>query len=154
MSEPSGRSPGVSATGAEGTTGVADAGVLRRVKLLAGGWGLVAGAALAAQGGWRRGVVLTLAAAVSIVALRSLEGVVRRLRVPADGATPDSLGVGYVLRLLLLAVLVTILALGGRDPLALLLGLSAVPLALIGEALLQVLALRGGRAGEGREGKP
>jgi hypothetical protein len=167
----------VEPAGEEGSEGVAAATVLRRVQALAAVWGLVAGLGLATQGGWRRGVVLTLAAAVSIVALRSLEGVVRRLRVqspadqmqssadrvqsPADAVTPDSLGVGYVLRLFLLAVLVTILALGGRDPLALLLGLSAVPVALIGEALLQVLALRGearreagGQPGDGRGREP
>jgi hypothetical protein len=150
--------------------GVAAPAVLRRVQLLAAAWGLVAAIALAVQGGPRRGLVLTLAAALSIVALRSLEGVVRRLRVPAtnvpatrvpgqsvpgssvpadsepaETATPDSLGLGYVLRLFLLAALVMILALGGRDPLALILGLSAVPLALLGEALVQVVALRGGR---------
>ena len=134
---------------------VASADVLRRVQALAAGWAILAGAGLAAWGGWRRGVVLTLAAALSIVALRSLEGVVRRLRVSADGGAPDSLGVGYVLRLLLLAVLVTILALGGRDPLALLLGLSAVPLALIAEAFWQLAALRGrDSTAEGREGEP
>jgi len=149
----------------EGPDGVAGAGVLRRVQRLAALWGLVAGMGLAVRCGWRCGVVLTLAAALSIVALRSLEGVVRRLRVQssvsADGGTPGSLGVGYVLRLLLLAVLVMILALGGREPLALVLGLSAVPLALIGEALLQVVALRGearrgtdGQTGEGRGGEP
>ena len=135
----------------------AAAGVLRRVHALAAGWSLLGGAALAMGAGWRRGLVLTLAGGLSIVALRSLEGVVNRLRVSEEGETPGSLGVGYVLRLLLIAVLVTILALGGRDPLALLLGLSAVPFALIAEALWQALGLRGGgsaAAGDGREGKP
>lgn len=125
--------------------GIAAPAVLRRVQLLALGWGLAAGLALGLHGGLRRGLVLTLAAALSIVAIRSLETVVRRLRVPADGATPPGLGVGYVLRLLLLAALVTLLALGGRDPLALILGLSAVPLALLVEALVQVVTLSGGR---------
>jgi hypothetical protein len=128
-----------------GAHGVASPEVLRRLGWLAAAWGVTAGAALGAWGGWRRGLVLTAAAALSIVALRSLEGVVRRLRVPADGATPDGLGVGYVLRLFLLAALVTLLALGGRDPLALILGLSAVPLALLCEALVQVVALSGKR---------
>src|SRR5262249_42477654 len=91
-------------------------------------------------------LALTLAAAVSIVALRSLEGVVRRLRVVAEdasGAPPEDAGLGwrYPLRLLLLAALVIGLALGWRDPPALLLGLSAVPLALLAEALLQLFGI-------------
>jgi hypothetical protein len=46
----------------------------------------------------------------------------------------------YPFRLLLLVVLVIILAVVGRDPLALVLGLSAVPLAVLVEAGLQLLA--------------
>jgi hypothetical protein len=120
--------------------GVAAAVVLRRIEALAAAYGLVAGAALAAAGGWRRGLVLTAAAAVSIVALRSLEGVVRRLRVVATNGAPG-LGWRYPLRLLLLAGLGLPLVLGRHDALAVVLGLSAVPLALLIEAGLQLLFL-------------
>jgi hypothetical protein len=129
-----------------GTRGIATPWVLRRVKWLAAAWGLAAAVAFLAAGAPRRAVVLTLSAAVSIVALRSLEGVVNRLRVAEDGSAPGGLGVGYVLRLPLLVVLVLLLARAGSDPLALVLGLSAVPLALIGEALLQLaVVVRGER---------
>jgi hypothetical protein len=106
---------------------------------------VAAGLALGLLAAPRRGFVLTGGAVVSIVALRSLEGVVRRLRAPgpeapAQGSTPGGLGLAYPFRLLLLVVLVIILAVVGRDPLALVLGLSAVPLAVLVEAGLQLLA--------------
>jgi hypothetical protein len=84
---------------------------------------------------------LTLAAALSIVAHRSLEGVVRRLRAFPDGSTPAGLGLVYPFRLLLLVVLVTLLAVGGREPVALVLGLSAIPVAVLAEAGLQLAAV-------------
>ncbi len=119
---------------------VAAAHVLRRLEVVAGVYGLLAGAAFGAAVGWRRGLVLTLAAAVSIVALRSLEGVVRRLRVVAEDAAP-ALGWRYSLRLLLLAGLVLLLVLGWHDALAVVLGVSAVPVAALVEAGLQLLSL-------------
>ena len=134
--------PGAELAGAEG---VASAGTLRRVRLLAAGYVIAAAVAFGAAAGWRRGVALTASGALSIVALRSLEGVVRRLRVGDE--TGGSLGLFYPLRLLLLTVLVVGVALRWRDPLALVLGLSAVPLALMLEAGLLLLGV--GRAGEG-----
>lgn len=119
---------------------VAAADVLRRVAVIATVYALVAGLAFGAALGWRRGVALTASAAVSIVALRSLEGVVRRLRAVA-GEAPPALGWQYPLRLLLLVGLVFILLLGSRDGLAVVLGLSAVPLALLVEAGIQLLSL-------------
>src|SRR4029078_6080267 len=95
-----------------------------------------AGIRYAGMTNWRRGLALTLAAAVSIVALRSLEGVVRRLRIDAGGPAgvsgvpaepPDGLGWRYPLRIILLAVLTVAVALFAHDPLGLILGLSAVP---------------------------
>ncbi|HXT52185.1 MAG TPA: hypothetical protein VN811_14165 [Thermoanaerobaculia bacterium] len=116
---------------------VAAASVLRRIGVIAGVYGLAAGVAFGAALGWRRGLVLTASAAVSIVALRSLEGVVRRLRA-AVGEAPPGLGWQYPLRLLLLVGLVLLLLLGWHDGLAVVLGLSAVPLALLVEAGLQL----------------
>ncbi|HEV8239373.1 MAG TPA: hypothetical protein VGS57_08410 [Thermoanaerobaculia bacterium] len=116
---------------------VAAASVLRRIEIVAALYGVGAGVAFAAAVGWRRGLALTASAAVSIVALRSLEGVVRRLRAAAEEA-PPGLGWQYPLRLLLLVGLVLLLLVGWRDLLAVVLGLSAVPLALLVEAGLQL----------------
>lgn len=120
---------------------VAAAGVLRRIEAMAAIYGVAAGiafvAALGWRLGWRRGLALTASAAVSIVALRSLEGVVRRLRA-VEGEAPPGLGWQYPLRLLLLVGLVLLLLLGWHDGLAVVLGLSAVPLALLVEAGLQL----------------
>jgi len=124
---------------------VASAPTLRRVERAAVIYAVAAGIALAAAYNWRRGLTLTLAAAVSIVALRSLEGVV--LRIPAnsaDAGPSPGLGWRYPLRLLLLAGLVFLLLRGGHDILAVVLGLSALPLALIAEAGLQLISLARG----------
>jgi hypothetical protein len=114
--------------------------VLRRVAAIAAVYAIAAGVAFGAALGWRRGVALTASAAVSIVALRSLEGVVRRLRAVA-GEAPPALGWQYPLRLLLLVGFVFLLLLGWHDGLAVVLGLSAVPLALLVEAGIQLLSL-------------
>jgi hypothetical protein len=116
---------------------VASVSTLRRIEKVAIVVAVTAGIALGAAHGWRRGLALTLAAAVSIVALRSLEGVVLRLRA---GPSPG-LGWRYPLRLLLLAGLVFLLLRNERDILAVVLGLSALPLALIAEAGLQLISL-------------
>jgi hypothetical protein len=123
---------------------VAAANVLRRIEIVAALLAIAAGAAFGAALGWRRGLALTASAAVSIVALRSLEGVVRRLRAVA-GEAPPALGWRYPLRLLLLVGLVFLLLLGSHDGLAVVLGLSAVPLALLVEAGIQLLSLRKSR---------
>jgi hypothetical protein len=132
--------------GNDGAESVASAASLRRAVWIAAVYGVSAGVAYGAATQWRRGFILTLAAAVSIVALRSLEGVVRHLRVDADGlrgvsAAPDGLGWRYPLRIFLLTVLILVVALGGHDPLGLILGLSAVPLAIIVEAAVQLVAI-------------
>ena len=129
-------------------SGVAAGSVLLRLRRLAAGYGLALAAAFALAGETRRALVLTGGAAVSIVALRSLEGVVRRLSASGPGP-PPGLGWRYPLRLLLLVVLVSTLILVGRDPLALVLGVSAVPAAFLAEAALQLLGLRRGRGGAG-----
>jgi len=130
--------------------GVASPRVLRRIGILAAALGTVAGVAYGARSGGSRGLALTGSAVVSIVALRSLEGVVRRLRMVADeapgalgGTDPreDSLGWRYPVRVLLLLVLLVAIARLGRDPLAIVLGVSAVPVAILVEALLQLFGL-------------
>ena len=132
----------------DGTQGVAAAPMLQRIQLLAAGWGLALAAGFAIAGAGRRALVLTGGAVLSIVALRSLEGVVRRLGVNGPGP-PPGLGWRYPLRLLLLVVLVSTLISVGRDPLALVLGVSAVPAALLVEAALQLTAPRREPAGGG-----
>ena len=139
-------SRGPAADGGEDAVGVAAATVLRRLQLLAAAWGLALAAGFAIAGAGRRALVLTGGAVVSIVAFRSLEGVVRRLGVNGPGP-PPGLGWRYPLRLLLLVVLVSTLVSVGRDPLALVLGVSAVPAALLVEAALQLTALRREPAG-------
>jgi hypothetical protein len=124
---------------------VAAVEVLRRVGWMASGLAVAGAAAFVIAGAPRRPLVLTGGAALSIVALRSLEGVVRRVRAAGPqaspaAATPAGLGLAYPFRLLLLVVLVILLAVGGRDPLALVLGLSAVPVAVLVEAGLQLVA--------------
>ena len=119
---------------------VAATPVLRRLQRVAAAYGVGLAAAFAFSGDGRRGLVLTGGAVVSIVALRSLEGVVRRLGATAEGP-PPGLGWRYPLRLLLLVVLVSTLVSVGRDPLALVLGVSAVPAALLVEAARQLAAL-------------
>ena len=130
----------------EGREGIASAGSLRRARWLAAAYGAAAGLGYGAATQWRRGLFLTLAAAVSIVALRSLEGVVRHLRVDADGppgvpVAPPGLGWRYPLRTFLLTGVIVAVLLGGKDPLGLVLGLSAVPLAVIVEAAVQLVRI-------------
>jgi hypothetical protein len=119
---------------------VAGRPVLRRIEAIAAGYAIFAGIAFAIADDWRRGIVLTAAGGVSIVALRSLEGVVRRLRA-VSGEPASSLGWRYPLRLFLLVGLVLLLRLGWHDGLAVVLGLLAVPLGLLVEAGFQLLSL-------------
>jgi len=130
----------------EDADGVAAVRSLRRAAVIAAAYGALAGVAYGVTTTWHRGLALTLAAAVSIVALRSLEGVVRRLRIDAGGslgvpAAPPGLGWRYPLRIFLLSVLVVAVAFVGHDPLGLVLGLSAVPLAIIVESGLQLFGI-------------
>ncbi|HVS02264.1 MAG TPA: hypothetical protein VMT16_05800 [Thermoanaerobaculia bacterium] len=124
-----------------GGEALAGVGSLRRangVAMLLAGLG-AAGFLVAGES--RAALALTASAGVSIVGFRGLEGVVRRLQVAPDGGP----GVGvwrFLLRLLLLPVLITALLLVFRDLLAVILGLTALPLALIVEAGIQLVALR------------
>ena len=125
---------------------VAAVEVLRRLQWLAIGLAVVLGLIF----GWYRGpkawLALTLAAAVCIVSLRSLEAAVRRLRVETDGSSRA--GFRFSARwLVLLVVLVTALIVVSRDALAILIGLSVLPIASILEAGLQVRKLFGGSVG-------
>lgn len=131
-----GEQPAAAGDGGE----IASVDVLRRISVVAAVYGVVAGGAFAAATDARRGLALTASAAVSIVALRSLEGVVRRLRA-AEGDDAPTLGWRYPLRLLLLAGPILLLVFGWHDALAVVLGLSAVPIALLVEAGFQLLLL-------------
>ncbi|MBZ0111080.1 MAG: ATP synthase subunit I [Thermoanaerobaculia bacterium] len=122
---------------------VASLEILRRIQWFAVGIAIVGALLLFLRWGPEAAVSLTLGAAISIVSLRSLEVAVRRLRVEVDGSP----GPGGTLRFRLRWwVLMTVLgftlifgALSGTlELLALLVGLSAVPLAALAEAGIQV----------------
>ena len=123
--------------------------VLRRLERLAGVYG-VAGAAVLLAG--RRSVggaiVLTLTAAASIVAFRSLQGLVGRLQAgTGSSGTPESSSAGFRRRLvwlrlpLLLLVPLASIWLDSERALALILGFSVLPLAIMTEALLQLASI-------------
>jgi hypothetical protein len=133
---------------------VAAAATLRRVARVAAAWAALGASLYLAQGAWRGALTLTLAAAASIVGFRGLEGLVRRLRPDAQGGIGEGAGVGFHVRfLVLLAALILALILGGRDHLALILGLTALPLAVITEALIQLVSLGTRReSGDGSTG--
>ena len=128
---------------------IAERAALRRIEVVAALYGLSGGIAMAWQRGWRPALSLTLVAGVSIVAFRTWEGVVRRLQ-PETAATARRPGESrYLLRwALLLAALGSAFVLGSRDLLALILGVTVLPLALITEAGLRILGLAPGAEGE------
>jgi hypothetical protein len=116
--------------------------ILRRVERLA--WALVLPVAAAAGWwlGWRPALVLTVAAAGSMVSFRGLQRVVDRLRPRPDGAVDRPAGWWIALKLgVLIATFVAAVILGPDYLLALLLGISVLPLALITEAALETLHL-------------
>jgi hypothetical protein len=115
--------------------------VLRRLEWLAAGYG-VAGALilLLARSSASGAVVLTLAAAASIVAFRGLQGLVGQLQ---KSETRKSIGrrnrllVWLRFSLLTLAPLVS-LWMDAERALALVMGFSVLPLAMVTEGLLQL----------------
>ena len=110
--------------------------VLRRVERFIYVYGL-AGVAfwLVVMGGWIEALILTLTAAASIVSFRGLQGLVGSLAVGDRGKLSRrnkvSAGVRFATILLLPAVS---LWLNSRQVLALILGFSSLPLALMTEA--------------------
>ena len=122
------------------TVSVAESGTLRRIEGMAAAYGLFATLWAALDRGWRSALALTVLTGVSIVSFRTLEGVVRRLDAESAGATAKGGESRFLLRwVLLLAALGSAFILGSHDLLALLIGVSVVPMALITEAGLRVL---------------
>jgi hypothetical protein len=125
--------------------------VLRRLERLAGAYGVAgAMAMLALRRSPAAAVVLTLAAAASIVAFRGLQGLVGRLQAGAGttetseqrrGGDRRSRRFVWVRFALLLLVPLVSLWLDSERALALVLGFSVLPLAVMTEGLLQLLYL-------------
>jgi len=121
---------------------VAEARSLGRIRAVAWMLAAVGGGTLALASGGRAAIVLTAVAAASIVALRGLERAVAHLRVGPEGELSPGSAAPLFLRLALWAVaVVAALLLGSPDVMAILLGASVVPLAVIVEAGLQLVAL-------------
>lgn len=132
---------------------VAAEGSLRRIERLVAGYGLVAALGWFAVGSAWGAAALTLMTAGSILALRGVEGFVRRLRVGPDGE-PQGGGARLILPwTLLIAALGVAFVLGSRDNshgiLALVLGASLLPLALITEAVIQTVGALSPAGGDG-----
>ncbi len=124
--------------GTETQTGVAGVEILRRVQWMAIALALLGALGFGLSRGWEAALSLTVAALVSIVSLRTLEAAVRRIQVDDDGGSSTG-STRFSLRwTLLLVILSTTLILGLRDALALLVGLSVLPVAAILEAGVQV----------------
>lgn len=95
-------------------------------------------------------LALTLGGTVSIVALRSLQGLVGGLRANSQGRIGCLVTFWLTVRAALLAALVVaIFAFGSKDILALLVGISAIPAALTIEA---GRGLNRARSGDERHG--
>jgi hypothetical protein len=117
--------------------------VLRRLEWLAGGYGvLAAGWMLVGRRSVGGALVLTLAAAASIVAFRGLQGLVIRLaagrtdtRTPIDRRSRRLVWLRF--SLLTLAPLVS-LWMDSERALGLVIGFSVLPLAVLTEGLLQL----------------
>jgi phosphate/sulfate permease len=127
---------------------IAEHATLRRLERMAALYGLGGGIALGWWQGVRAGLALTVMAAVSIVAFRTWEGVVRRLEPKPGDAARRRGETRTVLRwALLLAALGAAFVLGS-NLLALVLGVTVLPLALITEAGLRLLGIGGGAGDE------
>lgn len=122
--------------------------VLRRLERVAAGYALAGAVALGLA--WRApwpALVLTLTAAASIVAFRGLRGLVERLQ-PGTGSsgTPEPRTrlrrrLVWLRFSLLLLVPLASLWLDSERALALILGFSVLPLAIVTEGLVQLLVL-------------
>lgn len=124
--------------------GVAEKSTLRRIEGMAGVYGVAGAVWMALERGWRSALALTLLTGVSIVSFRTLEGVVRRLEGESTGTMAKGGGSRFLLRwALLLAALGSAFILGSHDLLALLIGVTVIPAALITEAGLRVLGVGG-----------
>lgn len=134
---------------------IAERGTLRRLERTAALYAMMAGVALGWRQGVRPGLALTLVAGVSIVAFRTWEGVVRRLE-PEPGDAPQKRKMGRIVFrwALLLAALGAAFVLGSNNLLALVLGITVLPLAFLTEAGLRLLGVVGDSDGPARDDEP
>lgn len=123
---------------------------VRRVEVFACVLGLLAAAGLWIAVGRNAALVLTLTAAVGIVHFRALQVQVRLLAPRSDGRPGGEFGLLALVRLTFVGTLtIGALFLGSRYPLALILGFSVIPAALMAEALLRVAGIVRGVADGG-----
>lgn len=124
------------------TEPAADRGILRRIWVVMWAYLAVGASASLLLASWRAALVLTLAAAATMVSFRGLEALVGRLDARPGGGPGFGFVLGLILRLLLLgAALVAILQIGPDERLAVVLGVSVLPAALMAEAAWQLLRL-------------
>lgn len=125
-------------TASEGAVG--DRATLRRIQLLTLVYGVLGGSVFGWWAGWFSGVVLTLTALATIVSFRGLEVMTRLLEPREHGDLGLYNSLLILLRYTVLAGgLVAALLLGSNHFLALVLGFSALPAALMTEGLLSGL---------------
>lgn len=112
--------------------------ILRRIASLAMVYGAVGGLAYAASRGYVGALVLTLSAVASIVNFRGLEAFAILLEPQRQGTLGVRNTLLITLRLVILAgVVLAALALGAQYLLAVILGFSVLPAALITEAVIE-----------------
>lgn len=120
---------------AEASPPLADIGQLRRVERAAIVLAVTGALTCAVAGDGRPALVLTLAGAASIVGFRSLQGLVSLLYAQPQGRVGWQATLLFLLRAALMGSLgAALLFLGKDDTLALLLGISVIPAALMIEA--------------------
>ena len=116
--------------------------ILQRLELMAAAYGVAAAALFAVLRSILEASILTLATAASIVAFRGLQRLVAAMGAREDGKIDRRSRVLVTLRFALLTLVpVGSLWLNPRLVLALLVGFSALPLALMTEGILLLLIL-------------
>ena len=112
---------------------------IRRIEVLAAVYGAVGGAGYLLLGNWAGAGILTLSALLSIVGFRGLQVQVRHLEPQAGGRLGpfNTLLILVRFSLLIIALLAGLTWMSSRHGLALLLGLTALPFALMSESLIQ-----------------
>lgn len=108
---------------------------LRRIEILVVAYSLAGAAIFAALGRPQGAIVLTLLGAAAIVAFRSLQGLVARLHADRKGRIGFSVTFLLLLRSALLAgTVIAALVWGRENVLAIVVGVSMLPAALLTEA--------------------
>lgn len=125
--------------------------ILRRIELVAAGYGLAGASLLLAWRSPGSAIALTLGAAVSIVAFRGLRALVERLGPDSERRIDRRSRRLVWLRFSLLLLLpLASLWVSSEQALVLLMGFSALPLAIVTEALLQLFSGVGTERDDGR----